>query len=293
MKKTKLLYVMTFVFACVVSNLYAGEIKWALVKKGDPNLQEPKFAVNYDYKIMKYEVTVEQYCEFLNAVAGKMDPHSLYDKRMRINREGMAFSYKYSPKKGFENHPVTCINFLRAARFANWINNDKPSGNQTDATTEKGAYDMSGDLKTHSKDAKVWIPTEKEWYKAAYYNPEMSATQKKPVYWDFGDRSLYRLTKYPVAEAPPGTKHSANYDKKLQSTTPVGAYKDAYSEYGLFDMNGNVFEWTETFIKPENKNIRGGAWNYPDSYAFRKKRTGARIKEATTGYGFRLAAKAN
>ena len=57
-------------------------------------------------------------------------------------------------------------------------------------------------------------------------------------------------------------------------------------------MNGNVFEWTETFIKPENKNMRGSAWNYSDSYAFREKRTGARIKEATPGYGFRLAGKA-
>ena len=93
----------------------ASEIEWAVVKKGDSKLQDPKFAVNYDYNIMKYEVTVEQYCKFLNAIAGDMDTYNLYDKRMRINREGMAFEYKYTVKKGYAKHPVTCINFPRAA----------------------------------------------------------------------------------------------------------------------------------------------------------------------------------
>jgi formylglycine-generating enzyme required for sulfatase activity len=158
--------------------------------------------------------------------------------------------------------------------------------------TEDGAYDMAGDLLKHSKDAKFWIPTEKEWCKAAYYDPEKSRVSGKPFHYDFGDKTSYKPDGYPKAEPPPGSAHSANYNKKLKSTTVVGAYSDALSPYGLFDMNGNVFEWTETQRGENAKNIRGGAWNYGGNYVLFSTRTGARLKEGTAGYGFRLAAKA-
>jgi formylglycine-generating enzyme required for sulfatase activity len=150
---------------------------------------------------------------------------------------------------------------------------------------------MVGDLTKHAKDAKFWIPTEREWCKAAYYDPEQSNILQKPFYYDFGDKSIYKKNGYPKAETPPGSEHSANYNKKLTDTTPVGAYLSAVSAYGLFDMNGNVFEWTETQRGENAKNIRGGAWNYGGNYILLSTRTGARMKEATAGYGFRLAAK--
>ena len=265
-------------------------VEWVVVPESPANLERAKWHVDHSYKIMTREVSIAQYCEFLNSVA-KMDLHNLYDKRMRIVRKGFPTKYSYAPKEGYANHPVTFINFPRAARFANWMHNGKPTGKQVKGVTEDGAYDMTGDLKSHSKTAKFWIPTEREWCKAAYYDPKRSETLGKAFYYDFGDKSSYNPDRYPKAEPPPGGAHSANYNEKLKDTTPVGAYASAVSAYGLFDMNGNVFEWTETSRDAASKNIRGGAWNYGGNYILFSTRTGARLREASAGYGFRLAAK--
>ena len=285
-KQVVIIMAIVSLIAGVVS---ADEIEWILIEKGNPNLQTEEDMVNDEYRIMKYEVTISTYCDFLNAVA-KMDIHNLYDKRMRIIRDGFVTKFTYKPKNGYEKHPVTYINFFRAARFANWLHNGKPDGKQIKGVTENGAYDMTGYMSTHSEDARFWIPSVKEWNKAAYYSPKMSSRKKNPFYWDFGDMTLYKTDKYPIAEKPSGSKHSANYSKKLQGTTKVGAYKKACSEYGLYDMNGNVFEWTETDRTTDMKIIRGGAWNYGGNYILRTHITGARTKEATSGYGFRVVA---
>lgn len=74
--------------------------------------------------------------------------------------------------------PVFGLTWHDAARFVNWLNNDKSS--DLDALTH-GAYDTSTfgqnpdgtitDQRTHDPDARFWIPTWDEWLKAAHYDP--------------------------------------------------------------------------------------------------------------------------
>ena len=102
-------------------------------------------AVSYAYDIAKYETTVSQYAEFLNAVA-QTDSYGLYSPNMNlfyidgITQTGTSGSFSYSVASGSGNKPVTFVSWFDAARFANWIHNGQPTGLQNASTTEDGAY---------------------------------------------------------------------------------------------------------------------------------------------------------
>ena len=81
------------------------------------------------------------------------------------------FSYNNDPGK--EARPVVWTNWFTAARFANWVHDGTPSG----TGTETGAYTLDGastGIFQRNHDARFWIPSEDESYKAAYYDPQNS-----------------------------------------------------------------------------------------------------------------------
>jgi hypothetical protein len=105
------------------------------------------------FAIGKYEVTIGQYTTFLNTVAteglgGEPLPSYLYNlwsidmardgTVAGINRSGAgtkANPYSYSVI-GSSNRPITFVNWLDAARFANWMHNGADSsGGRTMGTT--------------------------------------------------------------------------------------------------------------------------------------------------------------
>lgn len=135
--------------------------------------------VNYEYLIGQYMVTNCDYVAFLNAVAAT-DSYGLYNTNMNNNniggivRSGSSGSYSYSVKTNYGNKPVNFVSWFDAARYCNWLHNNKPSGSQNNNTTEDGAYTIpdgrtSGDTVAKNIGAKYHIPTENEWYKAAFY----------------------------------------------------------------------------------------------------------------------------
>ena len=130
--------------------------------------------VDYVFDIARHEVTNAQYCVFLNAVAA-YDPNGLYNTSMGsgyggITRSGSSGSYTYSTFTGRANMPVNYVSWYDTLGFANWMHNGKPTGDQDASTTEDGAYDMSlGSNVVRKLGARVFLPSEDEWYKAAYY----------------------------------------------------------------------------------------------------------------------------
>lgn len=197
-------------------------------------------AVGYEYKIGKYEVTNAQYGTFLNAAA-KTDSYGLYNTNMStygITRNGTSDNYTYSVTTALANRPVAWVSWFDAARFANWLANGQGSG-----STETGSYTLNGaasGIITANAGAQVYIPTEDEWYKAAYYN---------------GANSTYSL--YPNRQNSITTA-DANYALSVNSHTDVGSYSSDPSSYGTFDQGGNVHEWNDA-VSGLSRGYRGGS----------------------------------
>jgi formylglycine-generating enzyme required for sulfatase activity len=252
----------------------------------DPLAEQPDpgyGTVGYAYRIGKYEVTSAQYTEFLNAVA-KTDTFSLYNPEMwndpygcKIERTGSAGSYVYQVEPDRANRPVNFVNFWDSVRFVNWLHNGQPTGFQNGVTTERGAYQIDGYTGEggasvqRQSNAKFWLPSEHEWYKAAYYDPVAGQ------YWDYptGTNAL------PDNDLPDAgnnanfliSPHEMPLDYAIGDPywrTEVGAYSTSVSPYGTYDQGGNVFEWNEatfyTDIFPPSfsfRGMRGGSWNDP------------------------------
>jgi len=89
----------------VVESTVGGPLRIEMVRVGEPGNPPDSNgfgSVSYEYRIGKYEITIEQYCAFLNAAA-KSDPHELFDSRMHtdaslpsIERSGADGSFRYS-----------------------------------------------------------------------------------------------------------------------------------------------------------------------------------------------------
>ena len=229
-------------------------------------------AVDYDYRIGKYEVTKTQYAQFLNAVAID-DPNGLYHDFMEtitrggIIRSGTAGEYSYDVKPGHENQPATFVSFWNTLRFINWLNNGKPTGAQGPTSTEDGAYTLTpegieANSISRNPDAKIFLTSEDEWYKAAYYK----GGGLEVGYWQYPTQSDIE----PLPVPPTSDPNTANFNQAVRNLTDVGAYPGSPGPYGTYDQGGNVWEWNETPIvskfNEQGRVTRGGSWflNGPD-----------------------------
>jgi formylglycine-generating enzyme required for sulfatase activity len=238
---------------------------------GEPQLDGRFGAVAHEYQIGTYEVTNAQYVEFLNSIDPAGDnalelynPSMSFDSRSGIVLNASAADgAKYSVKDGRSNKPVVFVAWYDAVRFVNWLHNGQGSGG-----TEDGAYTLLGGTATPSNgvnvarntDAAWFLPSENEWYKAAYYSPADGS------YFDYPMSS----NSVPTATSPPGPSNSGNFSTSVNNLTDVGAYFTSPSPYGAFDQGGNVREWNETrFSLPTSpdqyfRGQRGGS--YFDSF---------------------------
>lgn len=217
-------------------------------------------AVNYPYRIGTTEVTNTQYTEFLNAVAAT-DTYKLYNPRMGsqpwggIDRSGSPGSYVYTVKPdvggySYGEKPVIYTSFLDAIRFANWLHNGQGNGG-----TENGAYALdapsNADI-TRKSNARWFIPSEDEWFKAAYHKNDgdtgnyyfyPTSSNRRPdnnfPTHDSGNSANFR-------GEPFGPQSSYTTGSSEYPFTDVGAYTLSVSPYGTFDQGGNVGEWTDS-----------------------------------------------
>jgi len=140
------------------------------------------------------------------------------------------------------------VSWYDAGRFANWMHNGQGAGG-----TETGSYDMSLTTPIRLAEASVALPSDDEWFKAAYFAPE------KP-YWLYPTQSDTAPTSATLDEDGYVTNPGPNVATWNSGTVSVVATAGSTGYYGTFDQAGNVSEWTEGIHDTTYRGDKGGNW---------------------------------
>ena len=261
--------------------------------------------VNYSYNIGVYQIDTAQWVAFMNAAFDR--PQSQWIPFINVPAVWGAVptsptvpgGMRWAVPAGNGMMAVGGISWRTAAIYCNWLCNGEGSA---PSAFMNGAYDVSTfgyfgniftDQSTHNPGAKYWIPTQSEWLKAAYYDPNRYGPGQGG-YWQYSNGS-----NSPYSYGLPGNGHTANslysYPGNAQFQVPLGSYPGTTSPWGLYDVAGEPAEWTEG-IDTEVTGFRervvlGTAWASPILGPDEISVAGASIlpDQSSVYYSFRLA----
>lgn len=206
---------------------------------GDPN---PAGAVAYEYRIGKYEIS-EQMINKANAQSTlEGDPLGI-----TVDARG--------PDK-----PATRASWFEAAKFVNWLNTS--TGN-----TPAYKFDDQGDFQLwevndpgydsnnlfRNSEAKYFLPSADEWYKAAFYDPVSDQ------WFDFPNG----MDTPPLPVEGGTDPNTAIYNQAGPADVMLAGGE---SPFGTVGQAGNVWEWEETESDLANddpvatRGFRGSSW---------------------------------
>lgn len=219
--------------------------------------------LDYNYEIMKYEVTNTQYVNYLETAMELGDVWITnymvwghYEGDLSFEAGDFVYfdigssriqwdEVNFSIESGYEEHPLVGITWIGAMKMAE-------------------CYGLR-------------LPTEMEWEKAA--------------------RGCCDALDYPWGNDPPvcdlNATNGANFSRCWNETTAVGSFINSINPFDLYDMTGNVWEWTDSYFDgPEigaNRVKRGGCWLCNASYMPTWHREIAWPTNHNNSLGFRLA----
>ena len=259
---------------------------WALVPAGEflSGQHNDPLTIEYDYEIMVTDATVSLYVAFLN--------QALADGTLRIEGEHVA---GYYPGDAF--HAVKHEVQIPTADYPFVPLGDPASRFAFDGT----AFSANPGYEAHPMTNVSWfgawgycgyygyrLPSELEWEKAA-----RGSADDRPFPW--GDEILRNNANFYASRDP--FEDMGSFGSR---TSPVGFYNgrsyggyatpDSASPYGLYDMAGNVWQWTGDVYEGQHyRYLRGGS---KDTYEMDLRiwvRNNATPTYFSPGVGFRCA----
>jgi formylglycine-generating enzyme len=280
-------------------------IQWSTVNHAGNAPDSTGFgSVAHEYNISTYEITNAQYTAFLNAAdPSGTNTYSLYNGSMGTSpRGGISFvagaeaGSKFVVKTNMGDKPVNFVSWFDAARMSNWLRNGQGSG-----STETGSYDLLGAMSgigfTRASGA-IGLPTENEWYKAAYYAPGgdldgywLNATRSNTFTPTLAAADLFGNISNPGADVI-NFGSGADWNSQNGNLTSVGSAGPASASYfGTYDQGGNVYEINDaTSVNlGGSRGMRGGAYNDTHFAARATTRNFFTSYAEADNLGFRLA----
>ena len=243
--------------------------------------EKPVHNVNIkSFYLMKTEVTVGQFRQFVNETGYKTDAEKsggayVYEGTQWTNKSDANWRNPYFHQN--DNHPVVCVSWNDCKEFIRWLN-QKDAGKNYRLPTEAEWEYACGNGNRHTK------------YSWGDGNP--AGKQGGNV----ADKSAKRVFL--------GWTIFDDYDDGFVYTAPAASFNA--NDFGLYDMTGNVWEWCEdwyhssyggsptdgsAWLIPSSSSriLRGGSWSSNPSLCRSANRSrndpGARV----SGLGFRLA----
>jgi formylglycine-generating enzyme len=242
---------------------------------GNPN---PAGSVPYVYRIGKFEIS-EQMIDKANILGG-----------LGITKD----------TRGIDN-PATSVSWNGAMRFVNWLNTSagstaaykfaiqpgeigySPNANIELWTISDPGYNPNNLFRNSL--ARYFLPSDDEWYKAAYYDPTSG------VYYDYPTGS----NTAPTAVASGTASGTAVYNQ-VSTTGPADiTLAGGLSPYGTMGQGGNVYEWEETEYDLVNnsslsvRGVRGGDLGFDPSSLLSSLRFNNPPSLGSATLGFRVA----
>lgn len=227
------------------------------------------------FLIQTHEVTNAQFAEFVAQTAYVTDAEK---KRAVASENGSAVFASDSP----DATPT-----WKLKGDANWRN---PLGNQSEPSNIKQHHPVVHvslqDARAYAKWAGGRLPTELEWEYAAHLG---LANQAKT------DSGAYDENNQAVANTWQGVFPIINSAQDgFHGTAPVACFPP--SKIGLYDMIGNVWEWTDTPVSKSSHLIKGGSFLCANNFCKRYRPSARQIQEidfSTNHIGFRLVKNIN
>ena len=190
------------------------------------------------FRIGKYPVTNAQFRRFVRAGGygenggRRPDWWSEAGWKQRQQRDWTEPRYWDDRQFNRDTQPVVGVSWYEAEAYCAWLN----------LTAEGQEYKPDGML--------AQLPTREQWMQAARNGRPAPAKQEEDYPW-----------RAPFDKALANTKES-----NLQQTTPVAMYPDG-APFGVFDLAGNVWEWTADLDKDGYPYRKGGSWYYIAEWA--------------------------